>query len=337
MKKVLFSGTRPSGSLTIGNYLGAIAQWKQHEQDYESVLCIVDLHGLSVPGKAHELREKTLEVLCLYLACGLDPDKSTIFIQSQNPHHAELAWILNGFVSYGELTRMTQFKEKSRSAKRVTAGLLNYPILMAADILLYQTDLVPVGEDQVQHIELCRAVARRFSSEYGDVFRIPEGRVPEQGGRIRSLGDPARKMDKSDPNGRNVIRLLDSAGEVRSKIMKAKTDSRGDFAIQNADEGITNLVTMMALLSGCTTGAIADEYRAKGYGKLKSDLAEAVIAFLAPIQRRFHAIRDDRSLVERVMAEGRRRAIERSSKTMALVRSACGLVGADLGAAPRTV
>jgi tryptophanyl-tRNA synthetase len=326
MRKVLFSGTRPSGSLTIGNYFGAISQWKQYENEYDCVFCIVDLHGLSVPRSPDDLRQKTLEILCLYVACGLNPQRSTIFIQSQNPHHAELTWILNGLTLYGELLRMTQFKEKSRSSKGISAGLLNYPILMAADILLYQTDLVPVGEDQMQHIELCRSIARRFGREYGEVFRTPEGRIPAQGGRIRSLGDPRRKMDKSDPNLRNIIRLLDSPEEVKSKIMKAKTDSRGDFNIADQDEGIANLVTMMALLLGTTHKAVVNDYEGRGYGALKKDLADAMIAFLEPVQRRFHAIRDDRALITGVAAEGRQRAIERSSRTMVKVREACGLV-----------
>lgn len=333
MGKVLFSGTRPSGSLTIGNYLGAMTQWKKYEADYESLFCVVDLHVLSEPTRPDELRDRTLEVLCLYVACGLDPDRSIIFAQSQNPHHAELAWILFGSTACGDLTRMTQFKDKSGKTSHVTAGLLSYPVLMASDILLYQTDVVPVGDDQVQHVELCRGIARRFNSDYGTVFTIPESLTPSSGGRVRSLGDPSRKMDKSDTNARNIIKLLDSADEVRTKLRKAKTDSTSSFAVDDPDEGIANLVMLMALTTDTSVQSVLDQYRPRGYGALKTDLADAVIELLTPIQRRYAELREDEEILRGMMRTGAERAVERSEKTIRSVRHACGLAAGGFGAA----
>ena len=333
MKRVLFSGTRPSGSLTIGNYLGAIGQWKTYEADYESLFCVVDLHVLSEPANPEELRNRTLEVLCLYMACGLDPDRSVIFAQSMNPHHAELAWILFGSAAYGDLTRMTQFKDKSRNTGYVPAGLLNYPVLMASDILLYRTNVVPVGDDQVQHVELCRDIARRFNSDYAPVFTIPAVMTPSSGGRVRSLGDPSRKMDKSDTDTRNIIRLLDTDDEIRVKLRKAKTDSTGNFPVDDPNEGIANLVTLMSLVENRAVEDVVEMYRPKGYAALKSDLADAVIEFLRPVQSKYRELRDDEGRLSELLRIGAEQAVARSTETMRDVRRACGLAAGGFGAA----
>jgi tryptophanyl-tRNA synthetase len=325
MKKVLFSGSRPSGTLTLGNYLGAISQWKRFQDEYESIFCIVDLHAMTTPEDLALLKMKSLDFLALYIACELNPEKSIIFIQSQNPYHTELAWILSCCTAYGDLTRMTQFKEKSLLQKSVTAGLLNYPVLMAADILLYKTALVPIGEDQKQHLELCRNIAQRFNSRFGEIFRIPEALIPNQGGRIRNLLDPTKKMDKSHQNARTYISLLDADDQVRSKIMKAKTDSKGDFNIDNENEGIANLVTIMSKLETTSTEEIVVRYRGKGYGKLKKDLADTIIGFLRQIRQNYREIREDTATLERLQRRGKEKAIERSRATIKEVKEACGL------------
>ena len=323
--KALFSGSRPTGSLTLGNYIGAISQWKRFQHEYDSVFCIVDLHAMSSPADAVRLRAKSLEFLALYVACGLDPERSTLLVQSQNSHHTELAWILNCCTAFGDLTRMTQFKEKSRGEKYVSAGLLNYPILMAADILLYQTELVPIGDDQVQHLELACSIARRFNSEYGPIFTIPRKMTPRQGGRIRNLLDPSRKMDKSHANARTYISLLDGPDEVRFKVMKAKTDTRGDFNIEDADEGITNLVTIMSVLTGRSTDGIVSEYSRGGYAEFKRALADVIIESMEPIQKEYRRIRTDEGMLQALLQTGKQRAIARSSRTIAQVKDTCGL------------
>lgn len=325
MKDVLFSGSAPSGYLTLGNYIGAISQWKEFQNEYESIFCIVDLHAMTTPRDPVELKSKSLDFLALYVACGLDPDRSTIFIQSQNPHHTELSWILNCCTGYGDLSRMTQFKEKSSRTKQITAGLLNYPVLMAADIFLYNTALVPIGEDQIQHLELCRNIAKRFNTQYEKVFRIPDGFTPKQGARIRNLLDPSKKMDKSSPNERTYISLLDSDKQIRSKIMKAKTDSNGDFNIKDPNEGIANLVTIMSRLQGISTYDIVSSYQNKGYAALKKDLAEIVIDFLEHIRREYEYVRSDPGELDRLLKIGKKKAIDRSNEMMSKVKQACGL------------
>jgi tryptophanyl-tRNA synthetase len=293
---------------------------------YESLFCIVDLHAMSTPTDPVKLHEKTLEFLALYIACGLDADASTIFVQSQNPHHTELAWILNCCTAYGDLTRMTQFKDKTRGNKHVSAGLLNYPILMAADILLYRTDLVPIGDDQVQHLELSRSIARRFNAQYGEVFKVPEKMTPRHGGRIRNLLDPTRKMDKSSEDPRTYIALLDTPDEVRSKIMKAKTDARGDFDLSSSDEGITNLVTIMAALTDTTPESLVSEYAGGGYARFKRDLVEVINETLEPIRGRYEQIRSDKTRLSRLLEAGKDKAVARSVSVISKVRVACGLL-----------
>jgi len=280
---------------------------------------------MSTPTDPVKLRDKSMEFLALYIACGLNPEASTLFVQSQNPHHTELAWILTSCTAYGDLTRMTQFKDKSSGKRHVTAGLLNYPILMAADILLYGTELVPIGEDQVQHLELTRSIAKRFNSEYGEAFRIPQKLTPKSGGRIRNLRDPRRKMDKSHTNARTYIALTDSADTVRSKVMKAKTDSTGNFDIGDPDTGISNLVTIMSVLTSSTPQAVVAEYAEGGYGEFKVDVAEAINDCLEPIRAQYPKLRADRSELERLLKIGREKALARSEPCIKRVRELCGL------------
>ena len=326
MKKVLFSASTPSGSLTIGNYLGAISQWITDQNQYDCLFSIVDLHAISVPRDPEVLQALTVEALALYIACGLDPELSTIFIQSHNPAHAELCWMLGGVTAFGDLSRMTQFKEKSGRQQTVTAGLFNYPILMAADILLYRTDLVPVGDDQQQHIELARGIARRFNSTYGEVFAVPRGKLSTVGARIRNLSDPTRKMDKSEPNRKGVIGLLDAPDQVVKKIARARTDSVGSFDISDPDQGISNLVTMFAAITKAEKLDVVEQYRTKGYGSFKRDLANVVVELLLPLQDRYREIASDRQSLAQVIARGAERARMRSLPTMQAARKACGLI-----------
>ncbi len=325
MKKVLFSGCKPTGNLTLANYIGAISQWTKMQDEYESIFCIVDLHAMTTIKDPVLLRTKSMDFFALYIACGLRPESATIYIQSQNPHHAELSWILGCCTAYGDLTRMTQFKDKAESSDFISAGLLNYPVLMAADILLFKTSVVPIGEDQKQHLELSRHIARRFNREYGEVLTVPEPIIPRQGGRIRNLLDPTRKMDKSHENERTFIGLLDSDNEIRSKIRKARTDSTGAFLINNPDEGITNLVTMMARLTKEAPSVIVDRYHGKGYAKLKEDLSDVVIDFLRQIQQEYHSVREDAAALNRFMRIGLEKATDKSADTIKEVKALCGL------------
>jgi tryptophanyl-tRNA synthetase len=325
MKQVVFSGCKPTGNLTLANYIGAISQWIEMQDEYESIFCIVDLHAMTTIKNPEHLKNKSLDFFALYIACGLRPEDSTIFIQSQNPHHAELSWILNCCTAYGDLTRMTQFKDKAQDSDFVSAGLLNYPVLMAADILLYKTAVVPIGEDQKQHLELSRDIARRFNHQYGEMLTVPEPMIPRQGGRIRHLLDPTRKMDKSHENERTYIGLLDSDTVIRSKIRKAKTDSTGAFPIDNPDEGITNLVTMMAKLTEEAPSEIVCRYHDEGYGKLKNDLSDVIIAFLKPLQQKYESIREDVEGLNRLMRIGLEKATERSEETIKDIKTAVGL------------
>jgi tryptophanyl-tRNA synthetase len=326
MSKVLFSGSAPSGMLTIGNYLGAIRHWQRMQEDYDCVFCVVDLHAISVPREPIQLQERTLDFFALYLACGIDPQKAIVFVQSHNHMHAELAWMLNCVTQYGELGRMTQFKEKSRAVKTVTAGLFNYPVLMAADILLYDTSLVPVGEDQKQHLELTRNIAQRFNDMFGQTFTAPEVFIAPTAARVKSLVDPEHKMDKSDPNPKSYISLLDTAEVVREKLSKAKTDSVGNFPIDDPSEGIANLVMIFSELSGESKSLIVDRYGPKGYGALKRDLAEVVLQKIGPVQERYNLIRNDRKGLENLLELGSTRAVAKGQPIINKVRDALGLV-----------
>lgn len=325
-KKRIFSGIQPTGNLHIGNYIGAINQWVDLQQDFQCIYCIVDLHAITVPQDPEELSEKVRELTALYLACGIDPEDSTVFVQSHNPDHAGLAWILDCIASMGQLERMTQYKAKSENQKgSVSVGLFNYPALMAADILLYNTEVVPVGEDQKQHVELTRELARRFNSRYSEVFKIPESKLMTAGARIMSLQDPESKMSKSSEDPKGTVDLLDKPKVIRDKIMSAVTDT-GDKIIARPDKpGISNLLTVYSVLSNQSIQKLEDKYEGKGYGEFKKDLAEVVVEFLKPIQEKYYRIREDKNYLDQVLKGGLAKAKPISEKTLEKVYQAMGL------------
>ncbi len=326
MRKRLFSGIQPSGNLHLGNYLGAIKQWVKLQDEYEAMFCVVDLHAITVPQDPAALRQKSLEVVKMYLAAGVDPEKCILFVQSQVKEHSELAWILNTLTKIAELERMTQFKDKSQKTNRegIGAGLLTYPTLMAADILLYDTAVVPVGKDQMQHIELARTLSRRFNEKFGETFVIPEGKLSEEGQLIMGLDDPAKKMSKSAASEYNYIGLTDDAETVRKKIRKAVTDSGSEIVYSDEKPALKNLINIYALLSGKTKEEIETMYRGKGYGDFKSDLAEVVVGFLAPLQERLQAISDADALA--ILASGAEKARSLAGEKMREVKKKVGFL-----------
>ncbi len=295
MTKRLFSGIQPSGNLHLGNYLGAIKQWVEMQHDAEALFCIVDLHAITVPQDPVALRQKTLEIAKIYLASGIDPTKSTLFIQSHVSSHTELGWILNTIARMAELERMTQFKDKAQKggASESGVGLFTYPVLMAADILLYDTHVVPVGKDQMQHIELARDLAERFNKKFGETFVIPEGNLSKEGQLIMGLDDPSKKMSKSAPSEYNYIALTDDADTVRRKIKKAVTDSGSEIVYTDEKPALKNLINIYTLLSGKTAKEVETLYAGRGYGDFKTDLAEVIISFLTPFQERLAVLSDD--------------------------------------------
>ena len=329
-KKVIFSGVQPSGNITLGNYLGAIKNWVDFQDDYNCIYAMMDLHTITVRQTPAELRKRTLELLALYIACGIDPEKSTLFIQSQNPAHAELGWVLDCYTYMGELQRMTQFKDKSaKHADNINAGLFTYPVLMAADILLYQTDLVPVGRDQMQHIEICRDIAQRFNALYGDVFTIPEGFIPKSGARVMSLQEPTKKMSKSDENPKAYISMLDDINVIAKKIKSAVTDSEGVIEYRENDEtkaGINNLLSIMSAVSGRDIKEVAAEYSSKGYGEFKADVAEAVVEAIRPIRGEYDRIVKDKAYLTEVCKNGAEKARYISQRTLNKVYKKVGFV-----------
>ncbi|WP_088331394.1 tryptophan--tRNA ligase [Lacimicrobium sp. SS2-24] len=329
-KPIVLSGCQPSGQLTIGNYMGALKQWVAMQQDYDCLYMLVDLHAITVRQDAKALHDATLDGLALYLACGIDPQQSTLFIQSQVPEHAQLAWVLNCYTQMGELNRMTQFKDKSaRNVNNINAGLYTYPILMAADILLYQADQVPVGDDQKQHLELARDVATRFNNLYGATFQVPEPYIPEFGARIMSLQDPSKKMSKSDDNPNNFVGLLEEPKKISKKIKKAVTDSDEQARIYfdpQEKAGVSNLLTLLSGATGKSIAELVPDYEGKMYGHLKTDVADAVVALLEPIQERFRALRNDRHELDRIMREGAEKASARAEVTLKKVYEAVGFI-----------
>lgn len=329
-RPIVLSGCQPSGILTLGNYLGALRQWVAMQADYECLYCIVNLHAITVRQDPEALRTATLDTLALYLACGIDPDKSTVFVQSHVPEHAELAWVLNCYTQMGELNRMTQFKDKSkRHSENINVGLFAYPVLMAADILLYQAHQVPVGHDQKQHLELCRDVAHRFNTEHGETFRIPEPFIPKVAARVMSLQDPTTKMSKSDANPNNFVGLLEDPKSITKKLKRAVTDPEDPPRIAYDVDGKPGIANLMSILSACTGRSfdqIEADYEGKMYGHLKKDVAEAVCALLEPVQARYRELRADPAELERVMKVGSERARERAAATVAKVYEALGLV-----------
>jgi tryptophanyl-tRNA synthetase len=326
MTKRVFSGIQPSGTLTIGNYLGAMKNFVELQREADCLFCVVDMHAITVPQHPAQLRQNTIELAALYLAAGIDPKLSTLFVQSHVPAHAELGWILQCVVHFGELNRMTQFKEKSSQRDVVTAGLFTYPALMAADILLYQTDLVPVGEDQKQHLELTRDLAERFNQRFGETFVIPEVYIPKIGGRIMSLEDPTKKMSKSDPSPNAYISMLDEPDVVRKKISRAVTDSGREVRYDKENKAaISNLMTIYALCAGVTLEEVEARFEGKGYGQFKKELAEVVVATLEPIQKRQRELLDSGDVLD-ILREGAERAASKAADTLAKVKERVGFV-----------
>jgi tryptophanyl-tRNA synthetase len=324
--KRIFSGAQPTGNIHIGNYLGALRNWAALQHEYESFFCIVNLHAITLPQDPQTLARKTRELARLYLASGIDPQVSIIFIQSDVPEHAELAWILNCITRKSELERMTQFKDKAgKQRESVNTGLLTYPVLMASDILLYQTDLVPVGHDQKQHLELTRDIAERFNRDYGQTFRVPDPYIPKVGAKIQSLSDPTKKMSKSDENASGSINLLEDADTVRRKFKRAVTDSGTEIRFAATRPAITNLLTIYQLLTGQPAAEVEAHFAGKGYAALKSELADATIEFLRPLQERVRGY-DDAEL-DRILDSGRERAQAIAHATLADVKARMGLVG----------
>lgn len=296
-KKRIFSGVQPSGNLHIGNYLGAIKNWVELQDKYDSIFCVVDLHAITVPQNPEELRRKTIEVAKTYLAAGIDPNKSAIFIQSHVAEHAELTWIFNTITKVAEMEKMTQFKDKGKKNKEGTGmGLLDYPVLMAADILLYDANLVPVGEDQIQHIEITRTIANRFNSKFGQTFTVPESFTSRQGMRIMGLDDPTKKMSKSAESEYNYIALTDSEEIVRKKIKKAVTDSGTEIVYSDEKPALRNLMNIYSILGDISVTEITEKYKGKGYADFKNDLADIVVNFLKPFQERYNALTDEKVL-----------------------------------------
>ena len=322
----VFSGIQPSGNFHLGNYLGAIRNWVNQQQQYDNVFCIVDLHALSLTTTKASLRSNTVHLANVLLAAGLDPRQSIIFVQSALSEHAELCWLLNSVTQYGELRRMTQFKDKSSGKdEQVSAALFDYPVLQAADILLYDTELVPVGEDQKQHIELTRDIAIRFNTRYGDTFVLPKHDIKAEGARVMALDDPSKKMSKSDASPNAAIALTDEPDVIRRKIRRAVTDSGSDVVAGPDKPALTNLLTIYSLLSNEPVAAIEERYAGKGYGAFKTDLAEVVVAALHPIQTRLAELEADPSIAVHALAAGADQARVRARAKMALVREQMGI------------
>ncbi|MBR5379848.1 MAG: tryptophan--tRNA ligase [Clostridia bacterium] len=330
-RKRIFSGIQPTGNLTLGNYIGALRNFGILQSEYDCLYSIVDMHAITVRQDPAALRKACLRTMAIFLASGLDPEKNIIYFQSQVPQHAELGWILNCFTYMGELSRMTQFKDKSaKHADNINAGLFTYPVLMAADILLYMTDLVPIGADQKQHLELARDIALRFNAIYGDVFTVPEGYFPKVGARIMSLQEPTRKMSKSDPE-ECYIAILDEPDVIRRKFRRAVTDCEACVAFDPENRpGIANLMSIMNALTGKSMETITDEYAGKGYGAFKDAVADCVIAVLEPIQQEYKRISGDKAYLEQVMVSGRERAAQIAYRTMLKVRKKVGLAALKL-------
>jgi tryptophanyl-tRNA synthetase len=325
-KKRVFSGIQPTGNIHIGNYLGAIRQWVAAQAEFDDIFCIVDLHAITVPQDPHALKSKIRELAGLLFAAGLDPQLSALFIQSHVSAHAELAWILNCFTPMGWLQRMTQFKEKSRQqTEPVNVGLFDYPALMAADILLYATDFVLVGEDQKQHVELTRDIAQRFNSIYGETFKLPEPVIPPVGARIMGLDDPTKKMSKSEAGPGHAISLLDSSEDIRSKIMAAKTDSLREIRFDESRPGVYNLLVIYELFTGLSRPAIEARFEGKGYADLKRELAEVIIEGLRPLQTRYRELTTDPTYLDSLLTEGADKVRPIAERVLTAVKDRVGL------------
>ncbi len=324
-KKIIFSGMQPSGLITLGNYLGALNNWTKLQYDYNCLYCIVDMHAITVRQDPVKLRKQAKELLLQYLAVGLDPEKSILYYQSHVPQHAELGWILNCYTYMGELNRMTQFKEKSLShADNINAGLFTYPVLMAADILLYQTDLVPVGEDQRQHLEITRDIAMRFNGIYGDVFKMPEGYIGKVGARIMALQEPTKKMSKSDENKNNTIALLDEPAVIMNKIKRAMTDSDNEVRYSEDKPGIRNLIDIYCAVTSKSIQEAEKEFANTGYGTFKKAVGEAVVANLEPIQQKVKELEKNQDYINDVIKQGAEKASVLAQRTLQKVQKKIG-------------
>lgn len=326
-KKVIFSGIQPTGTFTLGNYIGAVRNWGPLQDEYDCIYSIVDMHALTVKRDPVKFRQQTLESYALLLACGIDPKKSIAFIQSHNPAHAQLNWILACATQFGELTRMTQFKDKSQKhPDDINAGLFTYPTLMAADILVYNADLVPIGADQKQHLELARNIAVRFNQRFGDLFTVPDGYIPKVGARVMSLADPAKKMSKSDENQNATVLILDDKDTIIRKFKRAVTDS--DTVVRYADgkDGINNLMSIYSAVTGKTNEEIEREFEGKGYGDFKLAVGEAVADHLAPVRTEFAKVMADKNYLKECYTEGAQRAFKMSSKIITKAYRKVGFV-----------
>ena len=326
-KKTIFSAVQPSGEITLGNYLGAIKNWVALQEEYNCIYSIVDMHAITVRQDPAQLRKRSRELLMKYMACGIDPEKAVLFIQSHVPAHAQLAWVLSCNTQMGELSRMTQFKDKSRKhADDVNAGLFTYPVLMAADILVYKADLVPVGHDQLQHLELARDIANRFNFHYGDVLTVPEALIPKAGARIMSLQSPESKMSKSDPNPNGYINLLESKDDIIRKFKRAVTDSDKEIRKSPDKPGISNLLDIYCAVTGKTTEEAESDFAGKGYGDFKIAVGESVADALAPIRTRFAELESDRAYVEQVYKNGAEQANRLAGRVLQKVYKKVGFI-----------
>ena len=329
MQKVVFSGVAPSGTIHLGNYLGAIKNWVELQETHSCIFCVVDLHAITVPQDPEKLRQKILEVAAIYLAAGIDSEKSIVFIQSHNPDHTELAWILNTIAKIPEMERMTQFKDKSKDNKEtINMGLFDYPVLMASDILLYSTDIVPVGEDQKQHVELTKALARRFNQQFGETLKVPEAMIKKEGARIMGLDDPTKKMSKSAKSPANYIALTDSPDTIRKKIQKAVTDSGSEVRFDpETKPAISNLLTIYSLVSDTPVNQLEKKYKDHtSYAEFKKDLAEAIISYLSPFQEKYNELMANPGQIKKILDQGAQSAKKISSQTMSGVKNKIGLL-----------
>jgi len=327
-KKIIFSGIQPTGVFTLGNYLGAVRNWGKLQEDYRSIFCVVDLHALTVRQVPKDLRHQTYQAYALLLACGIDPEKALVFVQSHVAGHAELSWILNNYTYFGELSRMTQFKDKSsKHEDNINAGLFDYPVLMAADILLYQTDLVPIGADQKQHLELARDIANRFNNAYSPTFVVPDGYFSKSGARVKSLQEPTKKMSKSDTNEKSYILLLDPPNVIRKKIRSAVTDSDAKVAYDPENKaGVSNLMEIYQAITGDSFEEIEGKFEGQGYGVFKDAVADVIIGELEPIQKRYEELMNDKKGLEAIMKEHAEMANRMAIRTLRKVKKKIGLV-----------
>ena len=327
MKKRIFSAIQPTGVMTLGNYIGAIKNWEALQDEYECIYAVADLHSLTVRQTPADLRKNSIQLMALLLACGVDPEKSLLYFQSRVHQHAELAWVLNCYTQMGELSRMTQFKDKSaKHENNINAGLFTYPVLMAADILLYQADLVPVGHDQKQHLEICRDIAERFNGIYGDVFKIPEGFIPKMGARVMSLQTPTSKMSKSDTNVNGYILLTDDTDTIIRKFKKAVTDSEAEIAYREGKDGINNLIAIYGAVTGKSIEETVAEFSGKGYGEFKLAVGEAVASALKPIQEKYEYFMNNKDYLQEIYKKSEQTASYLANKTLRKVYKKVGLI-----------